>query len=315
MNMGHVLVTGGAGFIGSQLVNELISVTDKITVIDDLSTGNEKAIPSSDNITFYKESILNTDIFQSVLKDVDYIFHLAARNLALSVGDAKKDLEINTLGTLNMLEHAREYGEKLKRFIYASTSSIYGNATSFPTKEREKDLTSPYATSKYSAEQYCLLYKNMYDLPTVILRLSNVFGRGQLPTNPYCGVVAKFYEAITTKQPLIIYGDGSQTRDFTYIDDVIQAFVLTAINSHAIGNVFNVGTGKETSVLKLAKMVADIYQVPDCAYVYKEKRVIDTVDRRCLSIKHISDLIDWQPKHDLYTGLERTAAWYNTTPN
>ncbi|MCR6107292.1 NAD-dependent epimerase/dehydratase family protein [Salipaludibacillus agaradhaerens] len=315
MNMGHVLVTGGAGFIGSQLVNELISVTDKITIIDDLSTGNEKVIPESANITFYKESILNTDFFQSVFKDVDYIFHLAARNLALSVGNVKKDLEINTLGTLNMLEYARKYGGNLKRFVYASTSSIYGNATSFPTMESEKDLTSPYSTSKYSAEQYCLLYQNMYDLPTVILRLSNVFGRGQLPANPYCGVVAKFYEAIKTNQPLVIYGDGSQTRDFTYIDDVLQAFILTALNPRAIGNIFNVGTGKETSVLKLAKMIADIYQVPDFAYVYKKKRLIDTVYRRCLSIKHISEIIDWQPKYDLYTGLEQTAAWYKTTPN
>jgi UDP-glucose 4-epimerase len=310
MNFGHVLVTGGAGFIGSQLVKALLPITNKITIIDDLTTGDEASIPESRKVTFYKKNILCEEILRSILPDVDYVFHLAARNLALSMTDAKKDLEVNVLGTLVLLEQTRLHASKLKHFVYTSTSSIYGNAKNYPTNENEKNIISPYAASKYSAEQYCMLYNQIYSLPISILRLSNVYGPGQLASNPYCGVVAKFFEAIHDNEPLIVYGDGLQTRDFTYIEDAVEAILLGAKHDQAIGEIMNVGTGEETTVLQLVDLVTDIYGKKSYPVVFKEKRLIDTVDRRQLSINCIQEKLNWYPMSSFREGLKRTLTWF-----
>ncbi|KGA97301.1 epimerase [Alkalihalobacillus alcalophilus ATCC 27647 = CGMCC 1.3604] len=311
MRLGHVLITGGAGFIGSQLVKRILPEADKVTIIDDLTTGNEHSIPKSKKIHFYNDSILNEELLAVILQDVDYVFHVAARNLVMSMQELKKDLEVNTLGTLVLLEQTKLHAKRLKRFVYSSTSSIYGVATNFPTKEKEKNINTPYAASKYCAEQYVTLYQQNYELPCTIVRLSNVFGPGQLASNPYCGVVAKFFEAIKSNEPLQIHGNGLQTRDFTYIDDAIEAFLTVATNERAIGEIYNVGTGIETTINDLSKIVTSIYRKKDYPVVYVEKRDVDTVERRQLSIKKMKKHLNWRPEFKVDEGLKCTLEWLN----
>ena len=186
MNLGKVVVTGGAGFLGSQLVRRLLPLSDHIYIIDDLSTGNRSAVPQSDRITLYEEGITNEKILEDVLPNVEYIFHFACKNLVLSVENMNDDFETNLYGGFFLLQKAQEYCKGLKRFVYASTTSIYSQASILPTPESYYDIKLPYAASKFSMEHYCHVYYQMYQLPVTILRFSNVYGPGNL-RNPIVG--------------------------------------------------------------------------------------------------------------------------------
>ncbi|GAA4707184.1 NAD-dependent epimerase/dehydratase family protein [Brevibacillus fulvus] len=309
MNYGNVLVTGGAGFVGSQLVKRLQPIAGKIYVIDDLSTGQAEAIPQADNIVFYHDSLLNEALLEEILPQVEWIFHLACRNLVLSATDLFADFQVNLAGGLLLLEKARTCGGKLKKMIYTSTASVYGNAPLLPTPETWHQTTMPYAASKFSMEHYCQVYYHMYQLPVTTLRLSNVYGPGQLSSNPYCGVVAKFFEAIWQDQPLIIYGDGQQTRDFTYIDDAIDALLTVSGESRTTGEVYNVGTGVETSVNQLAKAVLRITQNEQRAILYQPKRTVDRISRRVLDSSKLQNETNWRVRISLEDGLRKTYQW------
>ncbi|WP_207706815.1 NAD-dependent epimerase/dehydratase family protein [Alkaliphilus pronyensis] len=269
--VGNVLVTGGAGFIGSQLLKRIIPISSNIYIIDDLSTGKREAIPKSPKITFIEDTITNSVVLERVMPKVEYVFHLACSNIMKSISDFDLDFETNLYGGFQLLKAASKYCTNLKRFVYASSTSIYGAADYYPTGEDYYNICLPYSASKFSAEHYCKVYNHMYKMPVSILRLSNVYGPGQTTLNPYCGVVAKFFEAIYNNEPLIIYGDGRQTRDFTFIEDAISAFVIAAIRKEAIGNVYNVGTGIETSINQLAKEIMDVTKSNDAPIIYKSK--------------------------------------------
>lgn len=309
MNFGKVVVTGGAGFLGSQLVKRLLPICDHIYVIDDLSTGTRSAVPQSDIITFVEDSITNEAMLEEVLPNADYIFHFACKNLVLSVENLNSDFETNLYGGFLLLQKAQECSKKLKRFIYASTTSIYSQASILPTPEFYHNIKMPYAASKFSMEHYCHVYHQLYQLPVSILRFSNVYGPGQLSSNSYCGVVAKFFEAAENGKPMIIFGDGSQTRDFTFVEDAMDAVLLAAVNEKAVGSVYNVGTGIETSVLDLATEVQKVSGQKNLSLQFAPKRKVDNVQRRNIQSNKIKQELDWNNKYSIAEGIAKTYAW------
>lgn len=309
MKLGKVAVTGGAGFLGSQLVKRLLPLCDHIYIIDDLSTGNRAAIPQSERITFYEESITNIKVLEEVLPLVEYIFHFSCKNLVLSVENMNDDFETNLFGGYLLLQKAQECCRGLKRFVYASTTSIYSDADILPTPETYYNIKLPYAASKFSMEHYCQVYYQMYQMPVTILRFSNVYGPGQLASNPYCGVVAKFFEAAQNQQPMMIYGDGSQTRDFTYVEDAIDAVLLAVAHEKAVGEVYNVGTGIETSVFDLAKEVQQACGQKDLTFKFMPKRRVDVVHRRSILSEKIQAELNWRNQHSIAEGVRKTYAW------
>ncbi len=309
MNYGNILVTGGAGFIGSQFIKKILPHSQHIYVLDNLSTGQRSAIPNSDKITFIEDSITNMKVLQLLMPKVEYIFHFACSNLLKSVDDMELDLQTNLYGQITMLQAAHLYCHDLKRYVYTSTASVYSEASIIPTPETYYNICLPYAASKFSAEHYCSVYHHMYDLPLSILRLSNVYGSGQSTANPYCGVVAKFFESALNKQPLIVYGDGLQTRDFTYIDDALDAILLAATNSLAIGELYNVGTGIETSIIDLATTIACLSEFHDFTIEHYPKRAVDVIRRRSIDARKIQKELQWKPPLSLEDGLTRTLQW------
>ncbi|MBS4199224.1 GDP-mannose 4,6-dehydratase [Bacillus sp. FJAT-49732] len=309
MNLGKVVVTGGAGFLGSQLVKRLIPLCDHIYVIDDLSTGNKTAIPNSNHITFYEESITDEKILEEVLPNVNYIFHFACKNLILSVENIESDYKTNLYGGYLLLKKAQECCSSLQRFVYASTTSIYGQASILPTPESYYNINLPYAASKFSMEHYCNVYHNMYKFPVSVLRFSNVYGPGQLSTNPYCGVVAKFFESAQNDKPMIVYGDGNQTRDFTFVEDAMDAIILATVDEKAIGQVYNVGTGVETNILELAKEIKKATMNQNIPLRFEPKRKVDVVERRCIGVEKIKHELNWEPRHSIEEGINKTYCW------
>ncbi|MFZ7102544.1 MAG: NAD-dependent epimerase/dehydratase family protein [Peptococcaceae bacterium] len=315
MIFSNVLVTGGAGFIGSQLIKKILPNCRHIYVIDDLSTGLREAIPLSPKITFLQDSITNKEILRQVIPKVEYIFHLACSNLLKSIDNLAGDFHTNLYGGYLLLQTAYENCPNLKGFVYTSTTSVYSDADLIPTTENYYKIRLPYAASKFSTEHYCAVYHHMYQLPVTVLRLSNVFGPGQTPSNPYCGVIAKFFEAIKKKDPLIIYGDGQQTRDFTFIDDALEAIVLAAVKKEGIGRVYNVGTGQETSITELAREIKQITGFTEGLLEFRPKRPVDIVQRRNIDATKIQNELHWQVNYSLAEGLEKTFRWLKEAEN
>lgn len=309
MTFSNVLVTGGAGFLGSMLLQELLPISSHIYVLDDLSTGNPDAIPKSDKITFYQDSITNEKILEEILPNVEWIFHLACRNILLAALDLDEDFHNNLLGGYTLLKKAQSHCPRLKKFLYTSTASVYGNAAILPTPESYHQVTMPYSASKFSVEHYCQVFYHMHQMPITTLRLSNVYGPGQLESNPYCGVVAKIFDAIRKGQPIPVYGDGYQTRDFTFIEDAIEAIIVAAQDPDTVGRVYNVGTGKETNINQLAAVIASIAGKESHPIEYLPKRIIDKVNRRAMNTSLIQSELKWAPRHSLEEGLAKTYIW------
>ncbi len=303
----RVLVTGGAGFIGSNLVDRLVELRAEVTVLDDLFTGQLSNIQHLDRINFVKGSIADYDLVEELVAEVDYVFNLAVRNIIVSTKNPQLDFEVNAHGTFNVLLAAKRRG--IQRVIYASSASIYGNPRYLPINEDDGcNILNPYAASKMTGENYCMAFYETYNVPVTILRYSNVYGIRQNPSNPYCGVVSKFFEAVLKGESPKIHGDGEQSRDFTYVEDVVEATILAAINEKARGEIFNVGTGIEMSVNTLARMIIEIAG-SDLEPVYIDKRDIDNIRRRVLNIEKIRKYIRWVPTTTLYNGLKKTYEW------
>ncbi len=305
----RVLVTGGAGFVGGALVRRLVEAGASVTVLDDLFTGRPQIVPTS--VQLIEGSVVDEPLVQSLVADASVVFHLAARNIIASTKNPRDDFATNIGGTLNVLLAARE--SKVDRIVYASSTSIYGNPRSIPINEDDPAVTlSPYAVSKLGGEQYCLAFYESYGLPVSIVRYSNVFGVGQRPDNPYCGVVAKFFDAALADRPIQVHGDGEQTRDYTYIDDAIDATLLAAIRPRAEGEVFNVGTGTETSVNELAERITRALD-REIEIVHIDRRDIDNIRRRVVNIEKARRMLRWSPQITLTEGLARTAAWMRSS--
>ena len=301
----RVLVTGGAGFVGGAVVRRLAEAGAKVTVLDDLFTGRADVIPTS--AQFVEGSVVDEELVRSLVADASVVFHMAARNIIASTKDPRQDFMTNIGGTLNVLLAARD--SKVDRIVYTGSASIYGNPRSIPINEDDTAVTlSPYAVSKLGGEQYCMAFYESYGLPVSVVRYSNVFGIGQRPDNPYCGVIAKFFDAALFGRAIQIHGDGEQTRDYTFVDDAVDATLLAAIRPRAEGEVFNVGTGIETSVNELAEKIGDAIGVP-IEVVHIDRRDIDNIRRRVVNIEKARRMLRWAPQVTLSVGLERTAAW------
>jgi len=302
-----VLVAGGAGFIGSNLVDRLVREKAEVTVLDDLFTGNIDNIRSFKEIKFIKGSVTDYELVAQLISEADLVFNLAARNIIVSTNSPQKDFEVNAKGMFNMLLAARNSG--VERVIYASSASVYGNPKYLPINEDDRlNILNPYAASKLTGENYCMAFYETFKVPVSILRYSNVYGINQSPSNPYCGVVAKFFDSVMKGEPPHIHGDGEQTRDFTFVEDVVEATLLAAISPKAEGEVFNVGSGIETSINQLARMIITLngYNVDP---IYIDRRDIDNIRRRVLNIEKIRRTLRWIPATTLEKGLEKTFEW------
>ena len=252
MKMKKVIVTGGAGFIGSHLTERLLKEGCRVTVIDDLSEGKWENLPKDPKLTKYKVSIL--DDISKFVKGQDVVFHLAALpRLKRSIDDPLQTHKVNVDGTLNLLLTAKEHN--VKRFVFASSSSVYGDQDRLPLTENMKpNPLVPYSLQKLIGEEYCKLFSNLWGLETISLRYFNVYGPRMNPDSPYANLLPKFIKLMSQNKLPIINGDGTHSRDFTHVSDVVEATLLAA-GSTLTGEVFNIGYGERISVNKIVKIL------------------------------------------------------------
>lgn len=303
-----ILVTGGAGFVGCNLVRALVKQYHaQVTVLDDLFTGDLQNLSGVEH-TFIPGSVEDKVLVSDCVKDKDVVFHLASRNIIISNSNPREDLNVNVGGSFNVLEACLEH--HVNRVVYSSTSSIYGDPQQLPIAEEDrKNFLNFYSASKFSAEVYAKTFFEVFKLPVSIVRYSNIYGQAQSPSNPYCGVIGKFIDAALLGQPLKVHGNGKQTRDYTYIDDAVAATIAAAIYPQAIGQEYNIGTGRETSVNELAETV--IALTGSGSKIYNvSNRDIDNISRRCIDISKSQSHLQYQPQFSLYKGLENTIAWF-----
>jgi UDP-glucose 4-epimerase len=310
-----ILVTGGLGFVGHNLVKSLVNDYNcSVIVVDDCTNSHERTIESvRDKIDFHKISVLDTEKLFPLLKEVNYIFHLACIQIAASGSNPLADLQVNAQSTLQILEQLRHYPHPLlERFVYTSSCSVYGSSAKLPVSEEDATLVlSNYAATKLLGEQYALIYNRNYNIPVSVVRYSNVYGYGQSPRNPYCGVLGKFVHNALTNQTLAVFGDGEQTRDYTFITDATDATILSAVHPMAYGDVFNVGTCVETSVNKLVEIISQYSKNIEVTNV--PERDIDNIRRRMIGIEKIHQRLGWAPLTGMNKGIELTMEWYKTT--
>ncbi len=310
-----IVVTGGLGFVGHNLVKTLVNEYQcKVIVVDDCTNSTETMIdPVKGQVEFHKVSVLDTERFFPLLNDANYIFHLACIQIAASSSDPLKDMQVNAQSTLQLLEQVR-HGDfpTLERIVYTSSCSVYGSTSRLPLDENDAThVLSNYAATKLLGEQYTLIYNRNYNIPVSVVRYSNVYGYGQSPRNPYCGVLGKFVHNALTGQPLTVVGDGEQTRDYTFITDAVDATILAAVHPMAYGDIFNVGSGIETSVNKLAGIIGEYVSGSKITYV--QERDIDNIRRRVVDIEKIHQRLGWVPKVGIQKGIQLTTDWYRTT--
>ncbi|MFH0853268.1 MAG: NAD-dependent epimerase/dehydratase family protein [bacterium] len=304
--MSRILVTGGAGFIGSHLADRLVEQGDEVIIVDDLSSGNQEYLP--DQAKFHQLDIQAPQTADLILdQKPEKIYHLAAqKNLRFSLENPAADASINILGSLNILEAARQAGTK--SIIFASTGgAIYDQHADRPTNEQALTRPlSPYGVGKLSTEHYLYMYEQVYQLPYIALRLSNVYGPRQDPKGE-AGVVAIFLDAITKNNTPKINGDGQQTRDYVFVDDVVSAFVNAG--KYDKSGIFNIGTGKETSVLGLWQ---SIVQTTGTKIVPEHGPAIaGELLASSLSSKQARSDLNWSAQIDLSQGIKKTVDWFN----
>lgn len=301
-NKSHWLITGGAGFIGSHLVKELVSQGQQVTVLDNLSGGNLSNLKSVWNqITFIEQDIRNADALVNALDQVDFVLHHAALiSVAESMEKPQETAEINVQGTVNVLEAARK--NQVKRVVFASSAAVYGTRPELPyTENTPIDCQSPYAWSKQAGAELCQLYTKAYGVEAVALRYFNVFGPGQNPNSAYAAVIAKFMQLAAANQPLGIDWDGLQSRDFVNVKDVVQANLLAATQGKP-GEIYNVASGRTYTLLELADTIEQV-SGRKLARVSRPKRPGD-VHESSADISKIR-AIGFVPSVSLKEGLEQ----------
>jgi nucleoside-diphosphate-sugar epimerase len=305
------LVTGGAGFIGSNMVDELVRRGHEVTVLDDLSAGKESNLAHiRSKIDFLVGSITDLAAVQSACKGAEYVIHLAARtSVPRSVKDPLESNHVNIDGTLNVLVAARD--AKVKRFVYAASSSAYGETPTQPKVETMPSLPiSPYGVTKYVGELYAQVFGRNYGLENASVRYFNVFGPRQDPTSQYSGVLSRFMLAVIEGQQPVIYGDGEQSRDFTYIENVVDVTLRACEASGASGLVFNGGTGARITLNGVLKQLEKITGKKLQAK-YDPPRTGDIRDSQA-DISLARKVLGYNPSVGFEAGLERTWQWYKS---
>jgi nucleoside-diphosphate-sugar epimerase len=305
------LVTGGAGFIGSNIVDELVRRGQQVVVLDNLSTGKESNLASvRAKIELRTGSITDMSALQSACQGVDYVVHLAARtSVPKSVKDPIESNHINIDGTLNVLVAARD--AKVKRFVFAASSSAYGETPTLPkTESMQPAPISPYGVTKYVGELYAQVFGRVYGLENACLRYFNVFGPRQDPTSQYSGVLSRFMLAIIRGERPVVYGDGEQTRDFTYIANVVDETLRACEAQQASGKVFNGGTGARVTLNEVLKLLEKITGKQIQAQ-YDPPREGDIRDSQA-DISLARHVLGYEPLVHFEEGLKRTWEWYQS---
>jgi len=301
-------VTGCAGFIGSHLVDKLVDNCYAVKVVDNLSTGNLANIRNhveTGKIDFIKGDICDASLVKQTIEDVDTVFHLAAQtSVPFSMKNPQLTYETNVAGTLNLLAACAR--QKVHKLVLVSSCAVYGEPRYLPVDEKHPSCPiSPYAESKLAAERYCLGFRERRLCCSVVMRLFNVYGPRQ-GLNDYSGVITKFIERSKQKLPLVVYGNGSQTRDFVNVQDVVDVFLASMEKSEAEGEVFNVGTGKPTSINELAKTILELSGV-NTTVSYHAPRLGD-ITNSYADISKAQKILGYQPKFSLTKGLEAMLA-------
>ncbi|MGH7830793.1 MAG: SDR family oxidoreductase [Candidatus Binatia bacterium] len=302
------LVTGGAGFIGSHIVEGLVAGGRKVRVIDDFITGRRENLNGLlEKIELVQGDILDLDLVKKAVEGVEVVFHQAAlRSVPLSVDNPLATNEVNTQGTLNVLVASRDAG--VGRVVYASSSSVYGDSPQLPKREEHATAPiSPYAVSKLAGEHYCSVFTKVYGLETVSLRYFNVFGPRQDPNSQYAAVIPKFISRALQGEPLEVHGDGLQSRDFTYIDNVVQANISAAATKQGIGEAFNVASGEAYSLLDLISALAKIIG-RDLPRQHTPSRKGD-VRQTLADTAKARRILGYDPRIDFEQGLRKTYSY------
>jgi UDP-glucose 4-epimerase len=302
----RVLVTGGAGFIGSNLARALLERGDEVRILDNFSTGNRANLAELvDDVELVEGDLRSYERVHAAVRGVEVVFHQGALpSVPRSVQDPLTTTAVNVEGTLNVLLAARDEGAR--RIVNASSSSVYGNGGELPRVETQlPDPISPYAVAKLAAERFCTSFSRVYDMEIVSLRYFNVFGPRQDPTSQYAAVVPLFIRAIAAGEPVTVYGDGEQSRDFTYVDNVVAANLLAADASGVSGAILNVATGGSTTVNRLAETIAGLLDRTVEA-TFEPEREAD-VHASWAELSEARRLLGYEPHVGLEEGLRRTA--------
>jgi UDP-glucose 4-epimerase len=305
----HYLVTGGAGFIGSNIVDELLRRGHQVTVLDDLSTGKERNLDHvRDKINFRLGTIADLQTVRTCCQDADYVIHLAARtSVPKSVADPIETNHVNVDGTLNVLVAARD--AKVRRVVFAASSSAYGETPLLPKMETMQPAPiSPYGVTKYVGELYGQVFDRIYSLQTVSIRYFNVFGPRQDPSSQYSGVLSRFMLAVLKGEPPVIFGDGQQSRDFTYVDNVVDETLRACEAQGASGKVFNGGTGARITLNDVIALLEKITGQEINAH-YDAPRSGDIRDSQA-DVALAREVLGYRPLVDFEEGLRRTWEWY-----
>lgn len=296
------LVTGGAGFIGSNLVNKLISLHWKVTVIDNESAESNENFYWNEKAQNYKFDICDYSNTRHLYDDIDYVFHMAAESrIQLAIDNPIKTVYTNELGTCTVLQCARE--ANVKKVIYSSTSAAYGKNEPPHVETQKEDCLNPYSVSKVSGEKLCAMYTHLFGLNTIILRYFNVYGPNQPTKGTYCPVIGVFFKQKSEHLPLSIVGDGKQKRDFIHVSDVVDINILSAtkdIDKKFYGTIFNIGTNKNFSVNDIAKLISK-----DHTYIPSR---IGEANETLACISKVTDIFDWKPQIDVVTYIKQQLA-------
>ena len=307
------LVTGGAGFIRSNIVEKILYLGHKVKVLDNFSTGKRENIAEflkKSNFELIEGDIRDINTCRTACKDVDYVIHQAAwGSVPRSIEMPVLYDDINVKGHLNMMQAARE--NNVKKFVYASSSAVYGDDPILPKQEgSEGKVISPYALTKRINEEYADLYYRLYGLETVGLRYFNVFGKRQDPNGAYAAVIPKFVKELLDGIQPVIYGDGETSRDFVFIDNVVEANLKACIaTSEASGKAFNIGYGQKTSLNDLYKKLSELLEKIDISPRYEKEREGD-IKHSTASIEKAKEILKYNPQYSVNEGLELTIDWY-----
>ena len=296
-----VLITGGAGFIGSHLAEHLLAAGNSVRVLDNLSTGKRENLPAHPQLEFVQGDIRDKRLVSESAHGVDAIVHLAAvASVQASVDDPTGTHETNFDGTLYLLEAARK--ENIRRFLYASSAAVYGDNTRLPLVEEEiLNPLSPYAADKLAGEYYLRFYHAKFGIETTAFRFFNIFGPRQDPSSPYSGVISIFIERVSRGEPVTVFGDGRQTRDFVYVGDLVKLLAQALSGTQTAGQVINVGRGKQCSLLELLAVLEKLTGKP-VERRFAAARLGDIV-HSCADISRLVRLLGKAPETDIATGL------------
>src|SRR5688572_6143816 len=310
---GIALVTGGAGFIGSQIASALAASGARVRIIDDLSTGYRENIEEiGGDVDFIQGSVADEAALNRAIEDVEVVFHEAAiPSVPRSIENPRQTHIASVDSTFSLLLAARE--NRVRRVVYAASSSAYGDQPTLPKVETMlPEPLSPYAVAKLVGEQYCQVFTRVYGLETLSLRYFNVFGPRQDPSSQYSGVISRFISALMSGERPVIYGDGEQSRDFTYIDNVVEANLKAAETTKGVGQVINVANGERITLNQLLHDLKDLTGKHDVSAEYLDARAGD-VKHSLADITRAREFLNFEPKVDLRTGLRLTMDWWKNS--